>query len=256
MTQSFKSEALVLHSMRWSESSKIIQLFTAERGLMKVIARGALRPKSSFRGVLENLNHVEIVAGIKETRDLQIVSQVEMLNTFSDLREDLEGTAVAYAMAELLRKFLHENEASHQIFRFTIQTMEILNRSQLNHPIVYLIRYVFFLSDYLGFGWDMESCRNCGQTPDKFPVRTDVVNGSVFCVNCLSQTDSSGSDLSRLQWRLCYRLQQMTPAELPELIQKIPEDLKYHPILDLLITHLNYHTDQSFQLKSLKMFLP
>jgi DNA repair protein RecO (recombination protein O) len=256
MNQSLKTEALVLHSMRWSESSKIIQLFTAERGLLKAIAKGALRPKSQFRGVLENLNHIEIIAGIKETRDLQIISQTEMLNTFSRLREDLEATAVAFSIAELLRKFIHQNEASHPLFRFTIQVLEMLDEPSINHSLIYLIRYVFFLSDYLGFGWNVQGCRNCGKSPDKFPVRTDIVNGSIVCGNCLSHSDIFGFNLSKLQWRLCFRLQQMTPAELPELIQKIPEDMAYRPILDLLISHLNYHTDQSFQLKSLNMFLP
>jgi DNA repair protein RecO (recombination protein O) len=256
MIQTLKSEALVLHNMRWSESSKIIQLFTAERGLLKVIARGAMRPKSSFRGVLENLNHVEIVAGVKETRDLQIVSQAELLNSFPQMRENLDGTAMAYAIAEVLRKFIHQNEASHPIFDFSIQTLQMLNQQSLQHPLIFLIRYILYLSEYLGFGWDMENCRNCGKLPEKFPVRADVVNGAIVCGNCRLASETSGYRLSRLQWRLCYRLQQMKPAELPELIQKIPENLAYQPVLDLLISHLNYHTDQSFQLKSLKMFLP
>jgi DNA repair protein RecO (recombination protein O) len=256
MTQTLKSEALVLHSMRWSESSKIIQLFTAERGLLKVIARGVMRPKSSFRGVLESLNHVEIVVGIKDTRDLQIVTQAELMNSFSQMRENLDNTAMAYAIAELLRKFIHQNEASHPIFRFTIQTLEVLNQSILRHPLILLIRYILYLSEYLGFGWNMESCRNCGKLPEKFPIGTDLVNGAIVCGNCIHGSELSGYRLSRLQWRLCYRLQQMIPAEVPELIQKIPEDLVYQPVLDLLISHLNYHTDQSFQLKSLKMFLP
>ena len=59
MTKTIKTEALVIHGMRWSDTSKIIHLFTSEKGYIKLIARGAMKPKSPFRGVLENLNHIE-----------------------------------------------------------------------------------------------------------------------------------------------------------------------------------------------------
>jgi hypothetical protein len=48
----------------------------------------------------------------------------------------------------------------------------------------------------------------------------------------------------------------MELSGLPELITKIPDNLQYQPVLDLFIDHINYHTDQSFQLKSLKLLLP
>ena len=81
MTQTLKTEALVLHGLRWSESSKIIHFFTAERGSIKAIARGVLRPKSSLRGILENLNHVQLIISLKETRSLQIISQTDLINS-------------------------------------------------------------------------------------------------------------------------------------------------------------------------------
>jgi hypothetical protein len=112
------------------------------------------------------------------------------------------------------------------------------------------------MSDYLGFGWNLGHCRGCGRIPDSFPVKADLVNGAIYCSECaLPGADFSPIILAKLQWRLLFRLQQEPPSGLPALSEKIPADMKINPLLDLLMAHVNYHTEQSIQLKSLKMFL-
>jgi DNA repair protein RecO (recombination protein O) len=257
MTQIVKTEALVLHGMRWSESSKIIHFFTAEKGSMKAIARGVLRPKSSLRGILENLNHVQLVFSIKETRSLQIVSQADLINPFSHIRDNLEATATAFSMLELLRILIHENEASQQAFQYSTRLLDQLNQPELSNPIIFLLSFILYMSDYLGFGWNLEQCRGCGKVPENFPVKADLVNGAIYCAGCSAPgSDNSQMTLSKLQWRLLFRLQQEPPSGLISLSGKIPDDMKINPLLDLLLAHLNYHTEQSIQLKSLKMLRP
>ena len=248
MTQTLKSPALVLHSIRWSESSKIVHLFTSEKGYLKAIARGALRPKSPFRGNLENLNHIEVIVNIKEGRGLQLISQVSLLNPFSSVRENLEATAIAFAVSELLRAVVHENEASQPLFQFTIRTLEELNSSQTGPVIFLLIRYLLYLSEYLGFGWNLQVCAGCKKVPTKFPLRAEIVNGSIFCPDCVSRTNLKTIPLSSEQWQLLLRLQQESPTAT--LRPEIPGQ----PLIDLLLSHLSYHTEQNLQLRSLKLY--
>lgn len=256
MNQTLKTEALVLHGLRWSESSKIIHFFTAERGSIKAIARGVLRPKSNLRGILENLNHVQLIISLKETRSLQIISQADLINSFSHIRDDLDATAMAYSMLELLRILIHENEASRQAFQYSTLLLGQLNQPEISNRIIFLLSFILYMSEYLGFGWNLEQCRGCGKIPGSFPVKADLVNGAVYCARCaIPGADSSPNTLSKLQWRLLFRLQQEPPSGLPQLTGKIPADMKINPLLDLLMDHLNYHTEQSIQLKSLKMFL-
>ncbi|UCF64485.1 MAG: DNA repair protein RecO [bacterium] len=256
MTRILKTDALVLHSLRWSESSKIIHLFTAEKGSLKAIARGVLRPKSSLRGVLENLNQVQVVLSVKESRGLQIISQADLLNPFTHIRENLDATAMAFSIMELLRSLIHENEASQEIFRYTSGLLQQLNRPDISHPLLFLLSFIVHFSEYLGFGWQVEECRKCRKLPESFPVKADIVNGSITCARCATSDSHPQQALSKLQWRLLFRLQQEPPSGLPALMSKIPTDLNMNPLLDLLLAHLNYHTDQSLQLKSLKMYLP
>jgi DNA repair protein RecO (recombination protein O) len=234
--------------MRWSESSKIVHLFTSEKGYLKAIARGALRPKSPFRGTLENLNHIEVIVNIKESRGLQLVSQVSLLNPFSNVRENLEATAVAFAICELLRAVVHENEASRPLFLFTIRTLEELNSFGTGPVIFLLIRYLLYLSEYLGFGWNLSVCAECKKIPQKFPLRAEIVNGSVYCPECVSQTNLKTVPLSFDQWQLLQQLQQESVSA------SIKPEFHSQPLIDLLLSHLSYHTEQKLILRSLKLY--
>ncbi len=254
MVQQLKTEALVIQNVRWSESSKIVHLFTGEKGYVKAIAKGALRPKSPFRGVLENLNHIEVVLSLKEGRGLQLISQADLLNGFGNIREDLNSTAVGYAILELIKATIHYNEAARPLFRYTVELLESLNRFRPDHPLFYLLHFLFRLSDYLGFGWNLSVCRICRKRPVKFPVVMDVENGAIICPDCLPGNFISGSPLTEDRWMFLHTLQSVPPEELGSLKRLIPSDLNYRSLLDVLLAHLNYHTDQTVQLKSLKMY--
>ena len=49
----FKTEAVVLRSIRFGEADRILHLYTAERGRIGAIAKGVRRPRSRFGGRLE-----------------------------------------------------------------------------------------------------------------------------------------------------------------------------------------------------------
>lgn len=248
MSQILKTPALVLHGIRWSESSKIVHLFTSEKGYVKAIARGALRPKSPFRGILENLNQVEVILNIKEGRGLQHLSQASLLNSFSRIRENLEATTVAYAICELLRSTVRENEPSQPLFTFTMQLMNELNTSLPAPVFLFLIRYLLHLSEYLGFAWNFHQCGVCKKPPQNFPVRADMVNGSIYCPTCASRVQNKTIPLSSSQWHLLESLHQASPSP------PWPTEIAFFPLIDLLLSHLSYHTEQNLQLKSLKLY--
>ncbi len=256
MTPKIKTRALVLQNIRWSDTSKIVSLFTEARGIVKAIAKGALRPKSPFRGVLENLNAVEVVLAVKETRGLQIVSDANLLNPFGHIRENLNSMAVALSILELVKNTLRFEEEVQELFESTLETLIQLDRIQNRHQLLFLLKYLLYLSHYLGFGWDFRFCRECGQVPEKFPVSVDLVNGGIICQRCRPVPASGALVLNEFHRKVLLWLEKTTPAELAVLDrQQLPQQ-DYQRLLDLLLAHLNYHTEQNLQLKSLKMYIP
>ncbi len=257
MTQKLKTRALVLQNIRWSDTSKIVHLFTEERGNLKTIAKGALRPKSPFRGVLENLNAVEVVLSLKETRSLQIVSEASLLNPFGHIRENLNSMAVALSILELVKGTVRYEEEVHELFNFTLETLLHLEQIRNRHQLLFLLKYLLFLSHYLGFGWNLHHCRVCGKVPEQFPVSVDLVNGGIVCQRCRpAPPPAGGMGLSEFHRKVLLWLDRVPLADLATLDrQQLPEQ-DYQRLLDLLLDHLNYHTEQNLQLKSLKMYIP
>ena len=100
-----KSEALVLKSMNWRDTSEVISLFTREAGRIDVIAKGSRTSKSQFRGILETLNRIETFIYISPTRSLQKLGQSSILNTYPKIRQDLECLSYAMGMLELVYFF-------------------------------------------------------------------------------------------------------------------------------------------------------
>ena len=58
MSGSFKTEAIVLRSIRYGEADRILHLYTADRGRVGAIAKGVRRAKSRLGGRLEPLSRV------------------------------------------------------------------------------------------------------------------------------------------------------------------------------------------------------
>ena len=61
MPGSFKTEGVVLRSIRFGEADRILHLYTAQRGRVNAIAKGSRRPRSRFGGRLEPFFRLDLM---------------------------------------------------------------------------------------------------------------------------------------------------------------------------------------------------
>ena len=87
-----KTEVIVLKSINYGETSKILTLYSRTSGKISVIAKGARNIKSRFGGTLEPINYLAIVFYEKESRNIQYLSQVDIIEYFPQIKKDLEKT--------------------------------------------------------------------------------------------------------------------------------------------------------------------
>lgn len=243
----------MLHAYRWSETSKIVHLFSAELGSIKVIARGALRPKSPFRGALEALNHIEVLISLKETRGLQIITSAYLQNAYLKIRDSLEKTAVAFSILEALRYYFHSQESATALFRYVVEVLELLDDHENGNEAVFLWHFLFRFSRELGFGWNLDTCLVCQSTPSDFPVLLVAESGGILCPRCATGVPGEKLTLDRNLWSALCGLNRMS------LEQALKQPLEISPALkmqvsDQLVRHLNFHTERDFELKSLKWY--
>ncbi len=255
MSEIIKTEALVLRTQKWQESSRIVHLFSADEGHLRLIAKGAYRPKSPFRGVLEVLNHIEVVYSHKPGRGLQILTGASLLNAFLRIREDLDKTAVAFAMLELVNTLLREHEPLVYLFEYQVSLLKELNDSGKTATHIFLWHFLLRLSEALGFGWNIEYCLECRKELAR-PARAaqaDLLRGGFYCVECRPGPLAPPAGLAPVLYKWIKTLSEIAPKG----ISKLPERLSSQDlhIENLLLKHLEYHTETRLDLKSLKWYV-
>ena len=124
-SRTYKSEAIVLRSMRYSEADRILHLYTAGRGRIGAIAKGVRKTKSRFGARLEPLSHVELMLH-EGAGELQTITGVELLRSHHAVREDNYRLSVGLIGAEAMLRLFGEPEANERAFGALARFLDVL----------------------------------------------------------------------------------------------------------------------------------
>src|SRR5512136_990856 len=106
--RSFRVEAVVLRHADWGEADRILTLYSREQGKIRAIAKGARKIRSRKAGHLEPFTYITVQ--LAKSRDMPIVTQVETLEAYLPLREDLVRTGYTAYVVELLDRLTYDEE--------------------------------------------------------------------------------------------------------------------------------------------------
>ncbi|MCX7876872.1 MAG: DNA repair protein RecO [Melioribacteraceae bacterium] len=162
MSELVKTKAIVLNKINFGDTSKISNLFTEDFGKIPVIIKGARSSKSKIGFIVDSINYVEVVLYKKETREIQISSQIDLIKYYQNIREDFDKLTYANAIIELLNNLLLENEPHKKLFYGTVRIFELLNESNEN-PKFLFTKYFLFLLKEIGYEIQTEICNSCGK---------------------------------------------------------------------------------------------
>ena len=96
-------QAICIRHWDWSETSQTVSLFSREHGLIRGVAKGAKREKSTFSGGIELMTRGEVVASLKNTDTLSTLTAWNLLETFSSSRSTLHGFYGGMAMLDIVQ---------------------------------------------------------------------------------------------------------------------------------------------------------
>src|SRR5690348_14226045 len=113
--RSYKTEAVVLRSIRLGEADRVLHLYTAERGRVGAVAKGVRKTSSRFGARLEPLSHVEVMLH-QGSGELQTVTSVDLVRAHSAVREDYHRLSVGLIGAEAMLRLFSEEEANPRAF--------------------------------------------------------------------------------------------------------------------------------------------
>ncbi|MGA2489545.1 MAG: DNA repair protein RecO [Anaerolineales bacterium] len=180
-SRSFRVEAVVLRHVDWGEADRILTLYTRERGKVRAIAKGARKIRSRKAGHLEPFTRVTLQ--LAKGRDLLIITQVDTLDAYLPLGENLVKTGYASYVIELLDRFTYEDESENQAIYHLLA--ETLSRIAAEADSWLAIRYYEVrLLDLLGFRPHLFECASCGEKIQAVDQFFSPVAGGVVCPKC------------------------------------------------------------------------
>src|SRR5487761_1068136 len=110
----YRDSAVVVRTIRLGEADRIITMLTSEHGKVRAVAKGVRKVKSRIGARLEPLTHVDLLCW--RGRELDIVSQVEVLDVFKDIRGDLERLGAAMTMVEIVDQSTVDHQHAPELY--------------------------------------------------------------------------------------------------------------------------------------------
>jgi DNA repair protein RecO (recombination protein O) len=180
------TQAVVLQTFRYSETSKIVRLATRDLGLQSGIAKGVLRPKSRFGAGLEILSEGVAEVYHRDTRDLQTLSAFEVTDLHRGLALDVGRFAGATALAQVLLKMAPPSPVP-AAYDAVVHGITALERAEPDVADATAVRWLWVLLGALGFRPSLVTCVQDGATvaPDGTgAVAFSTPEGGVLCTRC------------------------------------------------------------------------
>lgn len=189
--RTYKTEAVVLRSLRLGEADRVLHLYTLDRGRVGAVAKGIRRTKSRFGARLEPLSHVEVLLH-QGSGELQTVTGVDLIRPHRAAREDHYRLSVGLVGLEAMLRLFNEPEANERAFHALTRFLDLLDeippdgarRPQLDTLALSFQLKLLWLSGYLPH---VTSCAECGNESDL--VGYSPRAGGAVCRAC----DGAGS---------------------------------------------------------------
>ena len=216
------TDAVVLRTMKYRESSRIAVLYTRALGKISVIAKGARDGKSRLGGGLQPMNLVSAVLYVRETRELQLITQCDVLAPMHALGGDLDRMGAAMAALELTDAVSPPGEPSGELFELLRATLGAVSAAT-NQPGNALYYFELHLLGLIGFRPLLTSCASCGAAVEpEGRAEMRMGHGGILCRDC-SRKGPSLEAVSPAALAALRRLQESAdPASATRMVMEPP----------------------------------
>ena len=146
-----KTLGIILHTIKYSESSLITKIFTRDFGLQSYIISGIRSKKSRNKASLfQPLAMVEIVVSNSEKTNLQRISEINTHYPYADIPYNISKSSIALFLNEVLFKAINVEHPDENMFEFIKNSLQILDLEHKNCSNFH-IYFMVQLSRFLGF---------------------------------------------------------------------------------------------------------
>ena len=149
MSTIFKSEGIVFRSLKYSETSLILDIYTKESGLHSFIVSGVRKSKSKMANVYHPMNIIDIVSYVNNN-SLSRIKEGSFSYSYIDLNFNIIKSSLGMFMIDLARQAIKEKEVNEALYKFLVDSLKSLDVGKLNMRLL-SIQYAIKLASFLGF---------------------------------------------------------------------------------------------------------
>ena len=230
-----KTEAIVLHSLKYGETRLIVDLFTREAGRLSCIIPLPKTPKARLKKqYFQPMTLLEVEIDLRQRLQLQKLKDARLLSAYTSIPFSPEKLALSLFIAEFLYHALRSEQQNELLFVYLVDAMQWLDITEkgfANFHLTFLMR----MSRFLGF----------------YPNLDDYVEGCVF--DLLAATFSMQVPTHRdfLQPDDARRIHTLMRMDFPTMHLYRLNRIDRNRIVDVLLQYYRLHIPQFPELKSL-----
>ena len=178
-----KSRGIILNSIKYGDSSKIVTVFTREFGKLAFIAKGARTAKSKFGASLELLTISEFTFYNKINSDLLILSNSDIIKSSAKISKDSNQLLIGLMIAEVINNSQEKRNINSDLYDFAQQIiLELYNMNE--SPFHLFNKFMYGLSTLMGFALYLD---NFGEHSGEIAINLE--NGNLISENTLGKNN-------------------------------------------------------------------
>ena len=147
----FKTSGIVLHTIKYTDSTSIITVYTQQFGKVSYMVHGVNKKKSVFPAAfLQPLSLIEMDVFHTPGKNIQRLKEIRMEHPFTGIPFDPVKNALALFLSEVLFRTLKQTECDDNLYLFienSILQLDCSEKGISNFHLVFLLK----LTRYLGF---------------------------------------------------------------------------------------------------------
>lgn len=228
-----KTQAVVLHTFRYGESSHIVRLFTRSHGLLACMAKGSGRRSPLPAVLMQPFSLVDALIDVRPNRQFQFLRECAPDVSIGDVQADPAKNGVAFFLCEILCRVLQQSPPDAELFDFVRRSIIFFDGAEkgiANFHLAFLIE----LTHYLGF----------------FPNLSDFRAGAFFDManGLFVDRQTTPDTLDAQQTEAFVQLMRMNYANMQLFALSRAQR---NDILEHILTYYRLHLPELGELKSL-----
>ena len=180
---STKVKGIIIESKDTKDKDKTVTLYTLESGKLRAVFRGVRAEKAKLKTSKEIFTFGDFF--IENTKGNNIISQVDVIESFYGISQDLDKYYEACSIVDVIKKT--GTEASDPtLFLEAVKALKTIcyDSAKMNYALCKFLINVF---DNAGFPLNLDKCSSCKAkiTGSRF-INYDI--GEILCGNCRTYT--------------------------------------------------------------------